>query len=135
MICKYFKIQELVSPDVYKRMGNNAWWLFDPRLLQTADNIRQKFGTMIINDWSWGGQFRFRGLRSIIDSQAPKADFSLHRFGMAIDCHFKNVSVTTVRKYIIDHPSQFPDIRGLELDVSWLHFDTRNADKLITFKG
>lgn len=135
MIAKYFDIREFVSPAVYNRYNQVAWWFIDPRLIITADSLREIFGPMIINDWMFGGSFRYRGFRSALDLDAPPAPFSQHRFGRAFDSHFKNATVQEVRKYILANPAKFPHIRGLELDVNWLHCDTRNSDKLITFRG
>ncbi|NLK49022.1 MAG: hypothetical protein GX294_00055, partial [Candidatus Cloacimonetes bacterium] len=91
MIAKHFDIREFVSPAVYQKYAAKAWWFLDPRLIETADYLRSIFGPMIINDWMWGGSFRHRGLRSALDPQAPRGDFSLHRFGRALDAHFRNV--------------------------------------------
>lgn len=133
MVCKHFIIQELVSPAVFLRFGQNAWRFFDPRFLTVSDRLRDFFGPMIINDWPFGGNFRFRGLRSLIDLEAPKGDFSFHRFAMAGDAHFTLATVPEVRAYILAHPDKFPEIKGLEKDVNWLHYDTRNSDHLILF--
>ncbi len=134
MVCKHFIIQELVSPAVFLRFGQNAWRFFDPRFLSVSDRLRAFFGPMIINNWASGGQFRFRGLRSPIDLEAPKGDFSFHRFAMAGDAHFLKATVQEVRAYILANPDKFPEIKGLEKDVNWLHYDVRNSDRLILFK-
>lgn len=133
MVCKYFKIQELVSPEVFKRFGQNAWWFFDPRFLTVSDRLRELFGPMTINDWLWGGEFRHSGLRSIIDTTAPGGSFSLHRFAMAGDGKFRDATAAEVRAYILKHPEKFPEIKGLEMGVSWLHYDVRNSSKLVIF--
>ncbi|MFA7542796.1 MAG: hypothetical protein WCY84_00340 [Candidatus Cloacimonadaceae bacterium] len=135
MKAKYFEIREFVSPAVYQRFQHNAWWFIDPRLIESADAIREHFGPMIINDWACGGAFRYRGLRSSLDADAPRGDFSMHRFGRALDAHFVSASVEEVRSYILANQSRFPHIKGLELNVSWLHIDTRNSENLITFRG
>ena len=131
--CKHFKIEELVSKAVFRRYGQNAWWFFDPRILMVEDRLRGRFGPAVVNDWLWGGKFQHRGLRTPIDIEAPAGDFSFHRLGMALDSHYLKRSVQEVRKYIIDNPDEYPEIKGLELDVNWLHKDVRNASRLITF--
>jgi len=135
MKCKHFRIEELVSPNVFKRFGQNAWCFFDPRFLSVSDRLRIKFGPMTINNWLWGGSFLHRGLRTPLDPLAPKGDFSTHRFGMGGDADFRFATVQEVRAYIIAHPADFPEIKGLELDVSWLHYDVRNAEHLVLFKA
>lgn len=135
MVAKYFDIREFVSPAVYDKYKQNAWWFIDHGLIITADRLRLIFGPMTINDWMFGGSFRYRGLRSALDLDAPKGDFSQHRFGRAFDAHFKNATVREVREYILKNKDKFPYLGGLELDVNWLHCDTRNSSKLITFRG
>ena len=51
---KYFKIQELVCPEVYKNYGEQAWMFIDPELIETLDIIREKIlnKPMIVNNWT-----------------------------------------------------------------------------------
>lgn len=43
--CKYFKIKELVCPEVLKTVPESTlWMMFDDRLLMCADIIREKCG-------------------------------------------------------------------------------------------
>ena len=42
--CKHFKIQELVSPQVYQRYGEFAWIFFSNNLKQDFDTIREYHG-------------------------------------------------------------------------------------------
>jgi len=48
--CDHFKIQELVSPGVYKDRGDKAWELLDDRLLMTLDKLRERYGPIIVNN-------------------------------------------------------------------------------------
>ena len=135
--CKHFRIEELVSPKVFKDRGQNAWKLLDPRLLVTIDALVDKFGPMIVNDWLCGGHFDQRGLRSFADYAALKKEgiwltYGQHEAGRAIDCHFKNTTVKAVREYILAHPAEFPHIKGVEI-ASWLHIDVRNGDTVEVF--
>ncbi|HNX38725.1 MAG TPA: hypothetical protein PKI15_10245, partial [Candidatus Cloacimonadota bacterium] len=56
-----------------------------------------------------------------------------HQLGNAIDAVFKNTTAEIVRQYIIAHPEEFPEIRGIEMNVSWIHIDTRNWDHMVKF--
>lgn len=137
--CKHFDIRELISPAVWQQMGEKAWTLLDPLLLQTIDQIQEKWGTMWVNTWHWGGQYSQRGLRSPLEitklrEQGIWKPFSQHVFGRAVDCHFKHATVTEVRQYILSHPNEYPHIRGVEV-ANWLHIDTRNSDKVIVFQA
>lgn len=136
---RYFVIQELVSKAVYEAIQDRAWLLFDENILRVLDRLREKFGPGYINNWLWGGNAQLRGLRHPrLDYQQLRAQniyshASLHNFGKAVDVIFRNASAAEVRAYILSRPNQFPEIKGIEKDVSWLHIDTRNTPKLIIF--
>lgn len=131
--CKYFQIKELVSPVVYSERGERAWQLLDKRLLVTIDRLRDKFGPMIINNWSWGWHRKYSGLRLPGDEYYSK--YSQHSFGRAADCLFENTTVELVRRDIISDPHSFMSkyIKGIEMDVPWLHIDVRNVSEPIKF--
>lgn len=131
--CKHFTIKELVPEDVYKRRGEKAWTVFDDRALMTLDALRDKFGSLTVNDWSWGGTFSQSGLRT--SDSKHYSQYSQHTFGRAFDCKFKEHTAEEVREYVLANKSEFPYIGGLELGISWFHFDVRGHDEgeIITF--
>lgn len=68
--CKHFIIQELVSPEIFKELGENAWSLIDDSMKDALDGTREHFANkygksakMIINNWHKSGPYRYRGLR------------------------------------------------------------------------
>lgn len=131
--CKYFNIKELVSEGTYKRRGEKAWQLLDDRMLQTIDLLREKYGSVTINDWSWGGNNHWRGLRT---SDSPYySTYSQHSFGRAADLIFKDVTAEAVRVDILANPNDaaFQFINSLEENTSWLHFDVRNCKRVLTY--
>ncbi len=131
--CNWFKIQELVPKHIYESRGEKAWELFDPLALLTLDALRERYGKMTINDYYWNGGSQWRGLRT---PESPYySQTSQHTFGKAFDITFEDYNAEEVRRDIladINHPD-FRFINGLELDVNWLHFDTRNAERIKTF--
>jgi hypothetical protein len=128
----YFKSVELIDQHTYQtnKAKGDEWLmciLFDERLLRVIDIIRDRFGPMNINDWSWGGQNQYRGWRS--PGTNIGATLSQHRFGRAADLVPINgtISAEDIRTDIINsqnHPD-FKDIGGLEMGISWLHIDVR----------
>ena len=135
---KHFDIRELVSPLVWKERGEMALQLLDPSLLMVIDRLQERFGTMIINNWMWNGKRDLCGFRGDSDIPKQKAEGfyltnDMHGVGRAVDAIFKNTTAQKVRDYILTHPDEYPEIRGMEMNVSWLHIDTRNWHKLVLF--
>jgi hypothetical protein len=134
MECRYFKIQELVPPSVYADRGRKAWELLDPTLLSLIDSLRNIYGPIIINTWDDGGNRSESGLR--VPGCKYYRKYSQHSFGRAVDCLFSKTTVDKVREDILNnqHRSPYNLIRGLELNVPWLHIDVRNHIGIKTFR-
>ena len=133
--CKYFKIEELVHPNLLKTISEDILWsMFDDRLLRVADRYRENYGPIFIN----GRGLVDCGLREI-DSKTG-AKYSAHKFGRALDLHIisiENLNLSKeekierynrVRKEYI-----YTDI-NYEDNISWLHIDTYNRVNKF-FKG
>ena len=132
--CKYFIIEELVDPETYKKRGDRAWELLDYRMLVTIDRLREKYGKMTINNWKWGKDRMWSGLRT--PESAWYSQYSQHTYGRAADIIFHDITAEEVRQDIIANPDDpaFEFINSIELGTSWLHADVRNTNKLKTFK-
>ena len=128
-IPKYFKIEEVTSPDICDPLDANQWFLFDDRILWTADRIRSRYGKIVCNTWLWNGQHTFRGFRPWSCQVGSKR--SQHKLGRALDLIPIEVTVDELRNEIIANPirEEFKFITAIESDVSWLHIDCRNYDK------
>jgi len=130
--CVFFSIDELVPPDVYQERGELAWELLDDRALETLDQLRAKFGHCTVNNYKYGGPREWSGLRTPDSPYYSK--YSQHTHGRAFDCIFKEHEAQDVRNYIKANPDEFPYLNSYELDVNWLHFDTRNCKRIKTYK-
>jgi hypothetical protein len=131
--CEHFSIHELVPPHVFHKRGEKAWELLDERLLITLDSLRSRYGSMTVNNYYWGKDREWSGLRT---SDSPYySALSQHSFGRAADCLFTGKSAEEVRQDIRANPQDddFKLIGSLELGVSWLHFDVRNCDRIKTY--
>ena len=135
MHSQYFEIHELVPQHIYEKYGERAWKFIDDRLILTLDTLKETFsnGTMTINNYKWGGNRKWSGLRTPISSWYSET--SMHSFGKAADMVFSNYTADDVRAYILKNLDLFPYIKGLELGVSWVHLDTRNEDSLQMFRA
>jgi len=121
---RHFIVQEFVPPELYKALGARSIFVMDYYIVKMADAIREYFGLpMTINNWKWGGKFKYRGFRPCECKVGAK--YSLHRTGKAIDFDIAGVSAEEVRQEILNHPRLFPHIAALEKGVSWVHADCR----------
>ncbi|MFH2047000.1 MAG: hypothetical protein ABIK92_17870 [Pseudomonadota bacterium] len=131
--CKHFLIYELVPRRVFEERGEKAWELLDDRLLITLDKLRDRYGSITVNNYYWGKEREWSGLRT---SDSPYySPYSQHSFGRAADCLFADNSAEAIRQDILANPSDpaFALIGSIELGVSWLHFDIRNCDRIKTY--
>ena len=124
-VSKNFDIKELVPREVYQRFGDFSVWFLDQKTIQVLQQLRDTFGTCIVNNWSSGGKFNYSGYRQ--PDCKVGASFSQHKFGRAFDCKFTKATAEEVRQ-AIQADKTFWLEQGLscyEDNVSWLHFDTR----------
>jgi len=132
--CQYFAIHELVPKQVFQARGERAWQLLDERLLITLDRLRERYGAMTVNNWYWGKEREWSGLRT---KDSPYySPYSQHTFGRAADCLFMKASAEAVRKDMLAAPDDqtFELVGSLEMGVSWLHVDVRNCDRIMTYR-
>jgi len=129
---QHFKIQELVDPLTFKDRGDKSLELLEPKLLWTIDQMREKFGSITINSWLWGGQYKYSGFRPKHTSVG--ATYSQHRLGRAFDLKFKNHTADEIRAYIKVHSNDdiFKYITCIENNTpTWVHIDCRPiSDKI-----
>lgn len=131
---EFLRIEEVVPPALFHELpARKLWLLFDDRILHAFDELRRIYGPITINDWFWGGKRTQSGFRM------PGSNYysltSQHAHGRALDGIPKETSVETIRRDIMDRKYEFmKQIKGLELDVSWLHFDCRPTKEIVTFK-
>ncbi len=133
-IPKHFTAKELVDHNTYQKYSyrGDKWMLkvlFDDRILRVIDVIRDEFGPMTINDWSWGGSNQYRGWRS--PGCNIGAELSQHKFGRAVDMIPKECEADKIREVLIhDYQAiKYMDIGGIEMGISWLHIDVRARDE------
>ena len=131
--CQHFRIYELVDPETHRRFGERAWMFFNPKALRMIDGIWEFFNdyrgqkTVVkINDWYWGGQYQWSGLRTL--DCTIGGDLSQHRLANGFDCKIGGVPAEEARQVILanqDH-KYLQYITCIEADVDWLHADSRN---------
>ncbi len=121
--CEYFRIFELVPPELMSLPEEYLWQLFDEDLLIVMDRLRIMLNLpIIINNWKSGGKFKWRGYRT--NSCKIGAKKSAHRSGKAFDFDVKGMTAEEVRKFILSRQDAFPEIKRMEDGVNWCHIDT-----------
>ena len=142
MRSKYFKIEELVSENVYKKYRERAWSFISGDLIKTLDALREHFNKPItVNNWLYGGSLEQRGLRANKDRIVEeKKDYYLsqHCLGNAVDFNVKGLSVKEVYDDILKNKHKFPYLKRIEnIDKTptWIHIDCANveSDDIIIF--
>ncbi len=124
---KGFELFELLDKVTYQtttHYGDRRWQWFDDRALITLEKLRDYAGTTFINNWYWGGDNQWGGLRPFNCSVG--ALYSQHKFGRAFDPKFTKKTADEVREYILSNRDKFPYITCLEIGVPWVHVDCRN---------
>ena len=128
---KYFKSYEVVPKEIYDKFGDLSFQFLDPRVLLMADNLRDIFGPVIINNWKEGGTLNSCGLRLADDDVGAK--YSPHKYGKALDLHFGKITAEEVRDWISKNQDdeRIKYISRIEKDtLSWFHFDIFNVPRI-----
>jgi len=129
--CKYFKLNELVSPAVYSHFGTFAWKFLNQGMLRDLDLLRDLWDNpLIINNYAWGGSYKESGLRCNTDSivKAKKKPYlSAHCLGLGFDIKPEDIKqVSELYKFIRLNFHKFSTISRMEninSTPSWVHID------------
>ena len=133
---KYFDIRELVSKDVYNYLGQDAWALFDIRLLHTLLVLREEIlgVPIVVNNWKAGGSLSQRGFREntceIVRQKTANGSIyiSAHCEGMGIDFSSPSKDADEIRRIIASRQAKLPYNIRCEYGskaTTWVHIDVR----------
>ena len=96
----WFVVQELVSPEVYRIIGDNAIMLFSEKVLLTLVAFKTdpyfKGAVININTWFYGGRFKARGYRELTETTGSKGSY--HRSAEALDLDIVGFTAEEVRE-------------------------------------
>jgi hypothetical protein len=129
-VSKDFALAEFVPPAIYEHFVDKSIWFIDPKIVQMAQFIRDRFGKPVtINNYLTGGNYQYSAFR---DSGCTiGATNSQHRHGRAIDFRIQGMSPMEIRADII---MNFELYRASGLTTieggtpTWIHIDCRNTN-------
>lgn len=128
---KHFRPEELVSKATFEKLGaERVLRYLDSRILMMADLLAEHFcfdengkkiGTATINNWSYGGQRQYSGLR--MPGEPHYKEFSDHSYGRALDIIFSTATAQQVRDHIEANPDIYKYVTFVEegSKINWLH--------------
>lgn len=140
-----FPLKELVDPKFLKDYKeSDVWDMLDEQALRALQELRTRFGRIVVNGLYKGHTFTESGLRTKTTKTGAKA--SQHKLGKAFDLKFLDTTEHKVYDWILNNQAKAYVIgirrienitfTGREGDAGWLHFDTKdtgaeNAGKII----
>jgi len=134
-VSKDFSLAEFVPPAIYEHFVDKSIWFIDPKIVQMAQFIRDRFGKQVtINNYLTGGSYQYSAFR---DSDCTiGATNSQHRHGRAIDFRIQGMSPMEIRADIIKNFEQYraSGLTTIEGGTpTWTHIDCRftNMDSLL----
>ena len=123
----YFTHDELVPPDIAEKGPAYCFGLFQQRLLDGLDQLREDLGfSLFVNNWAVGGSRKFSGYRP--RSCPIGAPASAHKSGAAIDLHTRtgaHMGALRARIVKLGHIYGFTRMEDPASTPSWCHIDTR----------
>jgi len=119
-IPKYFKAQELVSPEYFEIWQQDALNLFDPHTLRMLDRLRADFGKpIVINNYDKG--FIYSGLRP--PNCSTGASRSWHKRAVAFD--LKTDDIKSLQEFLTHNSELYfiARIENFKHTPTWCHIE------------
>ena len=124
----HFSVWEFLSEADFKEHGISGWRFVCPVLLSVMNRLRGRLDRAITaNNWKYGGALNWRGVRT--PTYSKYSITSLHSWGRALDFDVSGMAPTEVVRWIIENQSDFPEIRFIEIDISWVHIDVGQREE------
>lgn len=129
---KHFTIEELVSPELYEMVHEDALWkLFNSDFIEGLDYLKEVLpkGSIIINTWKWGGGYTQSGIRT--KGSQYYREGSEHSSANAIDLKFTAYTVQEVFDRLRNDPKitlYFSRMEHIHYTPTWIHLDQGEHD-------
>lgn len=124
----FFSLWEFLSKVDYEAHGVSGWRFVCPFLLGAMNRLRKDLGRPITgNTWKYGGVLNWRGVRTI--GYNKYSITSAHAWGRALDFDVSDLTPIEVVRYIILNRERYPEIKFIEIDITWVHIDTMQREQ------
>ena len=125
-------LDEYIPKELYLKLEHKPHiliGLLDKRLIYADQRLRNHFGPVTINNWWYGGERNWSGIRT---PDSPYYSPTSQHNGRASDKVFGYFPAEEVRDYIKMHYLSL-GITCIEANVSWIHSDVRwtRSNKLL----
>lgn len=137
--CKWFKVSELLPKELFKS-ENQGWNIFDDRLKETLDAVREILQVpLICNNWMHGGNRNNCGARTKNSPYYRHGSYHTvrpDRKVMAADLVSSRMSAQEMRDILVQNYKRLPYPVRIEQGVTWLHIDVAEVPgyKIYFFK-
>lgn len=130
---KYFRIEELVPPETFKALGQQAWQLIDQDFANLLDALREHFNSpMIINNWHKGGPYKYRGFRPAGCKVGKPTSQHAQKPLNAVDFDVVGMSDHDVKQSILNNQDKFLKLGLTRMEseadaATWTHIDRKKT--------
>lgn len=112
----------------YGRSDRAVLRLMDARIVMAQQWLINRFGSMYMNNWYWGGDKQERGFRPFNSSVG--AMLSQHKYGRAIDSVPKKVTIQDIHSDILQFEQSYIEAGFTCFECiwdapTWIHGDCR----------
>tara|TARA_R110000868_G_scaffold263248_1_gene521862 strand:+ start:198 stop:656 length:459 start_codon:yes stop_codon:yes gene_type:complete len=139
-VSKHFQIYELVPKKTYQELGENAWKLISPKLIDIIDAVQEIFKDkkVVINNYQNPvigiKDFQYRGLRTPECKEYSKTSQHAQVPLSAFDFNVIGLKVLTVNSTIIENSELLMKlgVRRMESAANaptWTHLDCKETGK------
>jgi len=122
-----FFLDEFVTKRAYLTFGSRANLLFDPRLVEISQFIRNRLGSAVyLNNWYHGGPLQYRGWRPPFTTVGSKRSF--HKLGRAIDMSSPKYSPKEILEIVRRNEAKLMSlglsrVEHIDHTPTWIHMD------------
>lgn len=124
-----FYLDEFIDPATYAKFGSRSISFIDIRLVEGIQFMRNHMGSLTVNNWATGGQYKLSGLRPFDTKIGAK--WSQHKYKCAADVKSSKYSPAELFAFLREHEELYiknqwvTTVENIKATPTWLHCDNR----------